>query len=392
MCARQFQAAAASCLSENPVDAINQIISDLQRRLSDQTPDITFVFVSYQLSENLHEIADLLDAQLHSQVVLGCTGESIIGNDQEIENEPAIVVWSAVMPDAELKPFHLNFHREGDSIVCEELPECSETDFPRTIFLLGEPFSCAADAAIESFAELLPGSPIFGGMASGGNTPGKNRLILNGDVIDSGAVGVVVTGGPTIRPIISQGCEPIGTTMLVTKAEDNIIYELGRQPALDMVRDQLLQCTEEQQQLAGNGLHLGIAMSEYRDSFRQGDFLVANVLGFDQERSLMAITRSVRIGQTVQLHVRNASTAHWELLKLIETDREHAQSTHAALIFSCNGRGSRLFESPHHDAASLRSVYGEIPAAGFFAQGEFGPVAGKNYIHGFTASIALFSE
>jgi small ligand-binding sensory domain FIST len=61
-------------------------------------------------------------------------------------------------------------------------------------------------------------------------------------------------------------------------------------------------------------------------------------------------------------------------------------------MFTCNGRGTRLFGGPHHDASALADTVGEIPMAGFFAAGELGPVGGRNFLHGFTASIALLQE
>ena len=62
------------------------------------------------------------------------------------------------------------------------------------------------------------------------------------------------------------------------------------------------------------------------------------------------------------------------------------------LLFTCNGRGSRMFSTPDHDAALLASELDDPPIAGFFCAGELGPVGSKNFLHGFTASMALFSE
>ena len=61
-----------------------------------------------------------------------------------------------------------------------------------------------------------------------------------------------------------------------------------------------------------------------------------------------------------------------------------------ALLFTCNGRGTCLFGEPHHDAGCVRDAWGDIPLAGFFAAGELGPVGNENFMHGFTASIAVF--
>ncbi len=70
----------------------------------------------------------------------------------------------------------------------------------------------------------------------------------------------------------------------------------------------------------------------------------------------------------------------------------HDKRPAAALLFSCNGRGSRLFDRPDHDAGAVRAEAGAIPLAGFFAQGELGPVGGQNFLHGFTASVGACSR
>ncbi len=61
-----------------------------------------------------------------------------------------------------------------------------------------------------------------------------------------------------------------------------------------------------------------------------------------------------------------------------------------ALVFSCNGRGTRMFPAPHHDAQAIAEELERIPAAGFFCNGEIGPVGGRSFLHAFTATMVLF--
>jgi small ligand-binding sensory domain FIST len=63
-----------------------------------------------------------------------------------------------------------------------------------------------------------------------------------------------------------------------------------------------------------------------------------------------------------------------------------------ALLFTCTGRGTHMFAEPDHDTGLLAQTLGQIPVAGFFCGGELGPVGGQNFLHTFTASIALFPE
>ena len=132
-------------------------------------------------------------------------------------------------------------------------------------------------------------------------------------------------------------------------------------------------------------------VNEYQDRFDQGDFLVRNVLGIDPDNGSMAVGDFIRVGQTIQFQIRDRTSADVELRQLLATwKNDPAPAPGGALLFTCNGRGTRFFGEPNHDAGAIRRALGEIPLAGFFAQGELGPVGGKSFVHGFTASVALF--
>jgi len=239
--------------------------------------------------------------------------------------------------------------------------------------------------------EDRPGVPVLGGMASGGSAPGENCLILGERRFQSGAVAALIHGEVRISSVVSQGCRPIGQPFVVTRAEANVIHELGGVPPLVQLKEMFKTLSEREQQLVRHGLHFGRVLNEYQDQFHRGDFLVRNVIGADPQSGAIAIGDYVRPGQTVQFHVRDEETADEDLRHLLQGARNSvASQSRGALLFTCNGRGTRLFGSADHDARCVREALGEIPLAGFFAQGEIGPVAGKNFLHGFTASVAIF--
>jgi len=373
--------------------ALDSVAGEIERGLDGQTPDLSFVFVSHAHAEHFGDLARAVRERTGSRHIIGCTGETIVGGGEEVESGPALSLWSAVLPGGEIEPFHVRFQQTPDGIACSGLPATRDgsEDPPRAIFSLGEPYSSAPDVLLEHMGEEFPGAPVMGGMASGAAAAGENRLFAGDEAIEDGIVGVVLRGGPVIRSIVSQGCRPVGTHYVVTKADRNIIHELGGASPLERLNELLPALPERDQQLARRGLHLGLVMNEYQATFERGDFLISNLLGADREQGAIAIGHLVRVGQTVQFHVRDAQTADEDLRELLEADTKgHAQKPQAALLFSCNGRGTRLFPQPHHDASTVQEQCGPIPLAGFFAQGELGPVAGKNHIHGYTASIALF--
>lgn len=374
-------------------EALEQVCGETRSRLDGLPPDLTFLFISHDHADHFEELPRLVREHTGARVVIGCTGETVVGGDDEMESGPAVSLWSAILPDAELIPFHAEFSQTPDGVVCSGLPsEIPDPDAVRAVFVLGEPFTSAPNSLIDRFADSLPGVPLLGGMASGAMSPGENRLFLDGECLDHGAVGVILQGGPRVRSLVSQGCRPIGTHYVVTKARENIISELGGVPPLQRLQEFLPTLPPRDQMLARQGLHLGLVMNEYQEKFERGDFLISNVIGADQDEGAIAIANLVRVGQTVQFHVRDAETADEDLTELLDRDRQGAALPKAALLFSCNGRGTRLFAEPNHDAETIQGKLGPVPLAGLFAQGELGPVGRRNYVHGFTASVALFEE
>lgn len=370
--------------------AFHQIRERLDEALGDSVADLTLVFGSRHHAEKLGELSRAFMEQGRSRHILGCVGESIIGEDQEIEGKPALAVWSIVAPELEIQPVRFD---PGGGSLRQSLATLEHPD-DSALILLADPFSFGINDFLKLANETTPGLRVVGGMASGGHEPGSNRLILDGETHLDGAVAARLSGPISIRTIVSQGCRPIGRAMIVTRAEQNVIRELGRRPALESLRDLFQSLSQGDIRKVQQGLHIGRVINEYQESFQRGDFLVRNVVGADESGAIQ-INDLIRVGQTVQFHVRDAETADEDLRESLIRERDAKETTgvpFAALLFSCNGRGARLFNVPNHDIGLIHEILGPIPVAGFFAMGELGPVGGQNFIHGFTASIAVFER
>ncbi|AMV36930.1 FIST N-terminal domain-containing protein [Planctomyces sp. SH-PL62] len=370
--------------------AFHQILERLEDAPDGSPADLTVIFSSRHHASVLGKLSQAFLEQGRTRHVLGCTGEGVVGDDLEVENKPALAVWSLTSPGVEIQP--VRFDPGGGSLrqSLDSLEKPSES----TLILLADPFSFGVNDLLKLANEHHPGLRIVGGMASGGSEPGANRLLLDGDAFTDGAVAMRLSGPIAIRTVVSQGCRPIGRTMLVTKAEQNVIRELGRRPALESLREVFLTLPPEDVEKVQEGLHIGRVINEYQESFHRGDFLVHNVVGADESGSIQ-ISDLIRVGQTVQFHIRDAETADEDLresLARVPHGADGSAVPAGALLFTCNGRGSRLFGTPNHDVSVIRDVLGPIPVAGFFAMGELGPIGGQNFIHGYTASVAVFER
>jgi small ligand-binding sensory domain FIST len=260
------------------------------------------------------------------------------------------------------------------------------------LLLLADPFSFRTDEFLGGLFQVARGLRVVGGMASGSQVPRGNQFVLDGKTFHDGAVAMRLGGQLSLRTVVSQGCRPVGHTLIVTRSEHNVIRELGRRPALEALREVFETLSPEDQRKVQDGLFIGRAISEYRESFRRGDFLIRNVVGADESGAIQ-ITDKIRVGQTVQFHVRDAETAREDLREnLLFEQGKGSVRPKGALLFTCNGRGTRLFDQADHDVRLIHEVYGAIPVAGFFAMGEIGPIGGQNFVHGYTASLAVFDQ
>lgn len=353
--------------------------------------DLAYVFFSAHHAARADLLAHVLTGMLRPSLLLGCSGEGVIAGAEELETAPAITVWAAVLPDVNLHPLRSSFSPTHDRLHLAGWPEPGVED--ASFLLLADPFTTPVQDILGFLEERYPGAKAVGGLAGGGQEAGMNRLVLNDQVFDGGLVGVRLSGAVDIRPVISQGCRLIGDRFVVTKAERNLIHELGGVPALERLEAVFESLTDEDRQRAHRALHLGIVIDEHRNRFERGDFLIRNLLGADRTTGTVAIGDVVQEGQTVQFHLRDAESATDDLNSLLATDRaEHRRPPLGALMFSCCGRGRGLFGRPNHDVAVTMERLGPIPIAGFFAQGEIGPIGNRNFLHGYTASLALFSE
>ena len=353
-------------------------------------PDLAVVFFSPHHKKAAAELAGLLAAQLGAKSLLGCMGESILGNDREVEGEPALVVWTAKWSHpVEMHTFCLAPEQTPDGLSLLGWPDSLVDSDPQDSLLLlfGDPFTLPIDPLLSQLNEDHPGLPVVGGMTSGarGGEPVVARQ--GGHALGRSACTQME------RAIVSQGCRPVGKPMVVTKVHENIIESLGGQTPLAQLQALWPTLCTSEQELFRNGFHVGRVINEYQGEFSRGDFLVRNVMGLDQNSGALAITDHLRVGQTVQFHVRDAQSATEDLHTLLKRDRKDERCPPAGgLVFTCNGRGQRLFGSPDHDARAIRAEMGSIPLAGFFAQGELGPIGRQNFIHGFTASVLLFED
>lgn len=355
-------------------------------------PNLVVLHASGDLEESLGAVAHALRNRFPGCRIVGQTAESVVAMGLELEETSAITSLALALPNAKIEPFHLEFVRTREGHAFSGWPDAEDwSDQLHAILAFGDPFSFPMDAWLERMNEDQPGLPIIGGMCSGGHGPGSSRLLWDDRLLDSGAVFVALGGDFHIRPIVSQGCRAIGATMQVTQARQNVLLELDGIPALQVLHQLFISLPTREQETFRHGLQLGKAVNPSSTSDSTESYVIRNIVGIEPDLQGLVIGDYLESGEQVRFHLRDEQTATADLESLLrEAAIQDASAPAAALVFACNGRGSRLFSAPHHDAHSLQKRWPDLPTSGCFAAGEIGPVQSVNFFHGFTASMILF--
>jgi small ligand-binding sensory domain FIST len=357
-------------------------------------PDLVCAFVSGGDPDDIAAAGERVAAVTAAGAMVGCSAGGVIGAGRGVEGRSAVSVWAAQLPGASVRTFHLEVMRAEEGLAIVGMPEQVNDD--DVAVLLADPYSFPVDGFVSQANEAFAHLAIVGGMAHGPTGAGSTRVWVDGRTHDRGAVGVVVGGGGVApSTVVSQGCRPVGPTMTVTAATGSVVAELAGVPALQKLEEILATLPPAEQALASSGLQLGIALDEYAEEHDRGDFLIRPILGLDPGSSGLVIGDAVQLGSTVRLQVRDAEGADEDLRLALGSFNSRHPAIAGALLFSCNGRGAHLFGSSlggaDHDVTAVRrELHTDGGVAGFFAGGELGPVAGRNHLHGFTASVLAF--
>ncbi len=377
--------AAALSLHPMPVEAVGEVAGEILERFDGERPDILVCFASPHHAGAFEDVSIGLRKLLEPEVMIGATMVGVAGGGVEVEEAPGLSVFAASFGAGQVDGILLDTHETEDGIAIEGWPDWVPAR--GTLLMLTDPFSFPLSDFLALTNARLPGLRVVGGCASAAMRPGANRIVLDDQIRSSGAVAIMCSEDVPVRPVVSQGCRPIGAPFTVTSAERNLVQELAGQPALARLQEIVQAASEEERELMRDGLHVGLVVDEHKLDFERGDFLIRNVLGAEQRTGAIAVGEQVQLGATLQFQVRDADAADDDLRALLG-----GVQGAGALLFTCNGRGRHLFPEPNHDAGVIEELLGPVPLAGAFCAGEIGPIGSQTFMHSFTASLAVFEH
>lgn len=385
--------------------AVEQASDRLAQQLDDQrggaTCDLVLVFVTAEHRQRWHELPAAILDRFPKALVIGCSGAGVIGDGLELEQMPGLALAGASLPGVELTPFHLPAEKTPDPAEPSDDPTLERERWNHALglaegpdphlILLPDPFTWSGAELLDGLDRAYPKGVKIGGLSSGGSRPGEHRLFCERSAHHRGMVGVALRGAIEIDTVIAQGCHPIGAPMFVTRHQEQVIFDLDGRPAIEVLRRLFETLDVRDRDRARHSLLLGVVMAPQREVYDRGDFLIRSVVGVDPQSGALATATPLYKNAVVQFHLRDAATSSADLEELLKAKAK--QPPAAALMFSCLGRGQTLYSELNHDSRLVRAQLGaDLPIAGFFGNGEIGPVTGRTHVHGYTSAMLLIRE
>lgn len=369
-------------------------VEDLRRQSEAESPSLGVLFLTPPLFPHAAEIQEIVRVHGRVRTLIGCSSASVIAGGQEHEGAGGLVLGLYALPGARLRAVQVRQAQieEANGPAYWHLETGVGVDQSHGWLAFADPFHMDCEAWVDHWNQAYPEVTLAGGLASGDPQEQRTQLYLDGQVFEEGAVALSVEGEVELATVVSQGCTPIGEPWTITKAEGNLIREIGNQPAYQVLIETFHKLPQEAQQRAQGNLMVGFVVNEYQEEFHRGDFLIRNLLGGDPSSGVLAVGARPRPGQSVQFQCRDAVAATEDMEELLRRARVQTRGREilGACLCVCNGRGRRLFEAPNHDARLTQEHLGPLALTGFFCNGEIGPVGKRNFLHGYTASLALF--
>ncbi|PYJ08407.1 MAG: hypothetical protein DME25_01605 [Verrucomicrobia bacterium] len=371
-----------------------QWAEDLHRQMRAPRISLGLVFMAPRFFPHAKAVLEILRVHAQIPLLVGCSSQGLIAGEEEVEKNAGLSLGLYALPGGDLKAVHFTQQQveEANGPGYWHLETGVDPAQTNGWLVFIDPFHLDSESWLKGWNEAYAPRPVLGGLASGDFTEQLTQIYLNGDVFEEGGVAISFGGDVRLVSVTSQGCTPIGDTWTLTKVEQNIIHEIGNRPAYEVLAETFNGLSTEEQKKARGNLFIGLVVNEYLDDFHRGDFLIRNLLGADPRSGSIAVGALPRLGQTIQFQRRSAAAATEDMNELLARTKKKLGEApiYGGCLCCCNGRGQSLFRQPNHDAQMVQQRLGPLGLTGFFCNGEIGPVGEKNFLHGYTASLALF--
>ena len=372
--AESFQLATASG------QAMRELVNDCLRQLGDVRGkfQLGFIYANDTLSNDLEHIVGRLKQETGVEHWVGTLGIGLCSTGVEYYDEAALVV---MLADIEAKNFAIIGSNElEEEKLLEQVSSYCKEELPHVGIIHGDPTNPATPNLIEKISETVPAAYLVGGLTSSNS---QNYQVA--EQIVSGSVSGIFFS-PKVNTIVghTQGCTPLDQHHVITKAERNLLIELDHRPALDVLREDIGEVLAKDLYKISGYIFAGLPI-EFSDT---GDYLVRNIVGFDESEKIIAVGDYLYEGSKFMFCRRDGNSARQDMQRMLSTMKSRMNaSPRGGVYYTCLGRGRYQFGENSEELKMIQEELGDFPLVGFFANGEIF----HNRLYGYTGVLTLFT-
>jgi small ligand-binding sensory domain FIST len=341
-----------------------------------ESANLGFVYVTDMLDDELPQIAERLREETGVANWVGTIGFGVMVGGHEYFDRPAMVTMLGSLAEDAFRLLP-NVEKPGEELPADLMNWAGQAN-PMLGVVHADPRNPYVADILNSITDDTD-AYLVGGLTASRGRQGQ----VAGGMTEGGVSGVLFSEDVAVSTGLSQGCSPVGEIHEVTKAKDNILFELDGRPALEVFKEDIGEVLARNLERVAGYIHAALPVSG-DDS---GDYLVRNVVGIDPQNGLVAIGERIAAGDRVMFVRRDGPSAMKDLDRMLtDVTGRAGKEAKAALYFSCVARGPNLFGGNSEELTAVQDAIGaDVPVVGFFANGEIS----KNRLYGYTGVLTL---
>ncbi|MCY4489129.1 MAG: FIST C-terminal domain-containing protein [Deltaproteobacteria bacterium] len=374
--------------------AIEEAARGAMAGLPDRNADLAVLYATVDHAGGLEQELAALQRITGTRNVVGCSGLGILTDSGEIEGDSGVAVMALASDTLRARPFIRDALKGNDAAAGQDIANAVGADSPSLTVLLADGYRSRPDTLLEGMASAGHASPVVGAGASENGSHGRTYQFYEDRVTSNSVVGFALSGAGTTAVELTQGCQPVGEPMVITKAHENLIFEINDRPAFEVFVDLIGKPFQQDLRRALAFVFVGLSPDPLQTEIEPGQYLVRNIIGLDAQRGILAVAQPVEAGQALIFTLRDGQRAREDLRQMLErqTARLEGRTPRLGLYFNCCARGSGLYGVPGIDTAYIKHALADVPVIGFFGNYEIGPMAGGNHLLTYTGVLALVTD
>ena len=356
----------------------------------DSPSTLVIVFGAPEYRDDKAALAELR-AAFPTSVIIGCSTSGEIYETKIFDRSLAIAVARferstirhITAPIANASASHEAGAALASALIADDL---------KGVFVLSDGLQVNGSELVRGFASKLPDDVVItGGLAGDGPRFEKTWIISEGELVSGSVTAVGLYGeNLSIGHGSRGGWDPFGPRRQVTRAENNVLFELDGRPALDLYKEYL---GDRAEGLPATGLLFPLALL----SESQGQIVVRTILGIDEEQKSLTFAGDVPTGARVQLMKANFDRlieGAEEAAEGAGVDMETGEEDILTIAISCVGRRLVLSERTEEEVEATADILPDKSIqVGFYSYGEISPTSsGPCELHNQTMTLTTIRE